>query len=377
MRPHQTTIRSTPAGLLISLCCLLGPAWALGADVIELRATATVGGDAVTLDDVAYLSGEAARALADLELTRFENRDKLTLTAPAIRRALSDRGVHWGRVNLRGPRQVRVSRQANSTTSANASHTDPTEAADAATGPATAQANPVGQLQNASTRPNTVRAFVRRWVEQATGAAGGDLRIDYDDKDGEVWSMSDTGRRFELEPDATNTLGRIPMTLRVYRDNRPVATERLVVDVAVRRRVAVASTTLHRGQIITRGDVASTEHWIDSSRIDPVADAAALVGQQTARLVRPGQIIEPADVQSPVVVKRGELITVRALSGGLVIRTVARAQDAGAVGDVIVVRNVRTREQFHVEVCGPQEAVLAVDARSDHDPSNAQPGGDA
>jgi flagella basal body P-ring formation protein FlgA len=308
----------------------------------------------VRLADVAHLEGAAALKLGDVEVATFDaRRGDVTLRAGDIRRALADHGVHWGRVTLRGPRTLTVSRHVQAANDADAAEPAPIQAPDGA-----AMANPVPPIEAEDDR--TVRQLVRQWAESQTGVRGQRLRIAYRDAEDPTWSMHEAGRRFELEPDTADALGRVPLTLRIYENNRPVSTERLFVDIAMRQSVAVAAKTLHRGQIITESDLSTSTQWLDSSRTRPVTDPSKIVGQQTARLVRSGQVVEARDVRSPVVVKRGQLITVRALSGGLVVRTVARAKDDGAVGDVIGVRNVRTRDQYHVEVCGPQEAILVV-----------------
>jgi len=372
-------IETIRAARRIAMLCVLATALVCGqaaAGVIELRSEARVTTASVRLADVAHLEGEAAVGLGEVEVATFDTRTgDLTLTSGEIRRALEDHDVHWGLVTLRGSRKLTVTREvpaASEANDANAAEPAPIEAEAGA-----ALANPVPPIEAESAR--TVRQLVRQWAEAQTGERGERLRISYRDPDDSAWSMREAGRRFELEPDTADALGRVPLTLRVYENNRPVSTERLFVDVAVRRSVAVAAKTLHRGQIITESDLTTSTQWLDSSRTRPVTEPSKIVGQQTARLVRSGQIIENRDVRSPVVVKRGQLITVRALSGGLVVRTVARAKGDGAVGDVISVRNVRTRDEYQVEVCGPQEAILVVNGRraAAHSESSTKAGGDA
>ncbi len=353
-------IATTRYAATLALVALLVASAAAPADVIELHAEATASAASITLGDIARLDGDAALARADVEVATFTpGSDRVTVSSAAIRKALTGHGVHWGLVTMRGPRQVEVTRRID--TPAKTVETQPIVTDDTA-----ALANPVPEVATDDVVGRTVRQLVRAWAEQATGVSGQRLRLKYHDEHNAVWSLNEADRRLELEPETSDALGRVPMTLRVYDDTTPVSTERLMIDVSIEQAVAIAARTIHRGQLITEADVEVTRQWIDSPRVDPVSDASMLVGQQAARLVRPGNIIEPRDVESPVVIKRGQLITVRALSGGLVIRTVARAQDDGAVGEVISVRNVRTRDEFVVEVTGPQEAVMAVN-----------PGGDA
>jgi flagella basal body P-ring formation protein FlgA len=69
-------------------------------------------------------------------------------------------------------------------------------------------------------------------------------------------------------------------------------------------------------------------------------------------------VLYPEDVKSPVLVERGQLITVRCFTDGLVIRTVARAMDEGSKNDTIKVRNESSRETFTCTVTGPRRAAV-------------------
>src|SRR5690606_12627577 len=103
------------------------------------------------------------------------------------------------------------------------------------------------------------------------------------------------------------------------------------------------------------------EVWLADSRSQPITDPKLVIGQRSTVLLRPGTPVLPDHIEQPVLVERGELITVRCIAGGLVIRTVARASEAGAMDQLIHVRNEATRETFVATVTGSREAIVHLD----------------
>ena len=63
-------------------------------------------------------------------------------------------------------------------------------------------------------------------------------------------------------------------------------------------------------------------------------------------------------VQAPILVKRGDLITVTSQSGGIRVRTSARALHDGAHGDLVQVESLESREKYDARIVGPREAAV-------------------
>lgn len=353
------------------------------ADRITLRAEAEVEGAPVTLADVARLEGDRAAALGDLQVARFKEGagESMTLARRDVRAVLDDRGVNWGFLSLRGRLSVQVHRREAARRNADAEaktdtrdrdteSAEPARAAVASGEPA--EANPVPEtisVDAVSTPPveapqqadaPTLQALVRDWIAARTGIDGEALRIGWDDADAELRALRAIDGRLELDPHTRDPLGRLPLTVRHYEGDRLVDAHRFTLDVAASLPVLTATRALSRGQAITAEDVARQTVRIDSTRTTPLSDLDRVLGRVAARSVRGGSILEPDDVSDPDLVRRGELLTVRALSGGLVLKTVARAMEAGQRDQIIRARHPKTREIIHVRVSGPQAAVMLV-----------------
>jgi flagella basal body P-ring formation protein FlgA len=133
------------------------------------------------------------------------------------------------------------------------------------------------------------------------------------------------------------------------------------VDVEKRVLAVVATQTIGRGQPFMRNAYEVREVYLDDSD-DPVTDPKLLIGRTASRLLREDAIVYPKDVRSTIIVKRGELITVRCISGNLVVRAPAKAMQNGAFDEVIQVRNPHNRETYTVTVTGRREATSLIGA---------------
>ena len=163
--------------------------------------------------------------------------------------------------------------------------------------------------------------------------------------------------RHEVEPLSVAGVGRLPFKVRRYEGMTVV--EEFTVTADVRRRVLglVAVRRVDRGAVITAGDVEMKELWIASDDT-PLDSPRLAVGQVARSVVKPGTPITSGTLRSPVLIKRGELVTVRCLAGRLVVRTVGRAMEEGTRDDVIRVRNEASRETFNATVTGRKQVTL-------------------
>lgn len=123
-----------------------------------------------------------------------------------------------------------------------------------------------------------------------------------------------------------------------------------------RGHVVVAATAIAKGSLIAASDV----------RLEPAASAEIqtagfhsleeVVGKEALRAIPAGVVLEPEFLRAPVLVRRGEVINLYARTPAVRIRTTARAQDDGGLGDTITVESLLNRARFSARVIGPREA---------------------
>jgi len=122
--------------------------------------------------------------------------------------------------------------------------------------------------------------------------------------------------------------------------------------------VVVAARTLGRGQIL---GAASVElRVIDDRSVagKSFSSIESVIGKELTTTVSVGRAITSSVVRSPIMVRRGDVVTVYSRCGGISVKTEGRARDAGGVGDLITVETIGRRETFHARVCGQRQVEI-------------------
>jgi flagella basal body P-ring formation protein FlgA len=340
----------TPANscirLAVAILAIAGAA-ARGA-VVELRARAYTCGPQVRLRDVADLRGAAAVDLAGTVIAQCPSEhDRVTVTRAQIETILSTRGVNWGKLSLCGYDQCIIERQS---------------APDTASGDIPPLVAPVASADNPKTAgPATLRAPAVAKIEQMTGAPAADLKIVFSPTDERALAEPVAGDRIEVTSDAADTSGRLPLVLRRYRGDRVVATIRVAADVS-RRYLAVAAThDISRGDIIGAGDVELQPLFVGCGRGRPATALDQVVGRTSSCFIRSGAVIFERQAVPGTAIHRGDLITVRAIYGELVVTTLGRALQDGSTDQIIPVRHEPSHKVLAVRVTAEGEGIMVTE----------------
>jgi flagella basal body P-ring formation protein FlgA len=125
--------------------------------------------------------------------------------------------------------------------------------------------------------------------------------------------------------------------------------------------VVVACRSLARGTVVRPEDVELRREAAGES-VSAVHSIEEVVGRETTRSVAEGKVLTPESVRAPLLVRKGEVVTVFALSGGIRLRTFARARDEGGQDDLVAVESMLDRSTYFARVTGARE--VEVYARS-------------
>jgi flagella basal body P-ring formation protein FlgA len=120
--------------------------------------------------------------------------------------------------------------------------------------------------------------------------------------------------------------------------------------------VVVATRSLSRGAVIRAGDVELQKTQTFDGTADRFHSLDDVLGKETTRTIAAGRILDRKSLREPLVVRRGEVITVYARSAGVRVRTMARARQEGSLGELIAVESLLDRTAYFARVSGIQEA---------------------
>lgn len=208
-------------------------------------------------------------------------------------------------------------------------------------------------------------------------------------------SSGDPGQRWYIEVDLSEVLPQLATAshiLEITGGQRPwtgrqqfallLSTEQGEVRVPVAAEISilqprvVAIRELRRGAIIRESDVELRHEpatYIAQRAADGFKSVDQVVGQEVRRPIRVGQSVDRGDVQRPVLVHRGDEVTVFARTGGIQVSTRAVARDDGSHGELVEVETLIDRTKIYARVSGPQTVDIFARSASTASPEVVRP----
>jgi len=120
--------------------------------------------------------------------------------------------------------------------------------------------------------------------------------------------------------------------------------------------VPVLARPIPAGEVITEADIEWISTRADRIRADAVLNADAIAGQEARRALRPGEPLRAYDLRAPVVISRGEIVSLVFTAPGISLNARARAlEDAGA-DEIIRFVNLQSNRTVEAMVEGPGRA---------------------
>lgn len=334
---------------ILLVCTFAAPAFA---GSIRLRTAAAIEpGQPIRLGDVATLEGDDALALAATMLVEdvpkaSAGRAWVQLTIADVRHALDDRGARMSTLTLSGSGcTVRI---------AGAPPEQPNESKPSTPSPRAESVELEG--------PPAVRRHAARTLAAFMNVDPADLRMLFDAADAEFLDQPRTGAaRIVVQPQSTANSGRAVLACRVLDGDRIIDSRTIRVDSEVRRQVVVVNEMVKRKDEVPSAALAEQEAWLPASSGRPIGSIEEAAGSIARTRLEPGTILRAEHLETPIVVKRNELVSVHALRAGFEVQTRARARADARRGDLIAFRLEGSKKEFTARVEGPGVAVIDLD----------------
>ncbi len=113
--------------------------------------------------------------------------------------------------------------------------------------------------------------------------------------------------------------------------------------------VPVLTRPLKIGDVITE-DAVTTEMRLMQSYQDTMMDVKSVVGMQAARFLTAGQMLASRDLKREQILRKGQMVKAIFGADALEISISAQAEEGGAVGDVIKVKNLDSQKMFAAKI---------------------------
>lgn len=144
-------------------------------------------------------------------------------------------------------------------------------------------------------------------------------------------------------------LNKNTVTIPVYSQRNSDSKGWIVADIKRYRNVPVLSRSVRIGDVLTEDMFTFEKRQLLNMR-DTIQNIESIVGMQAARFMSAGQIVQHSDLKKEQIMKRGQMV--KAMVGGsdFEVAISAEVQEAGAVGDVVKVKNLDSQKVFAARV---------------------------
>ena len=118
-------------------------------------------------------------------------------------------------------------------------------------------------------------------------------------------------------------------------------------------RIVVPAHDIARGDVIADSDLTFGNFTGPALMSGTVTNIDALKGMEARRMLRAGQAVSATDVRHPVLVTRGQTITMTFEAPGVDLTAMGRALSEGGIGDSVTVQNPASFRMITAVVTGP------------------------
>ncbi|HVU64837.1 MAG TPA: flagellar basal body P-ring formation chaperone FlgA [Phycisphaerales bacterium] len=352
------------AGLGMLLCAAVASAQTH----VVLKPAATISskepGHAITLADIAEIDPPTTpdgEKLAEIVVVANPVAGGMTIGVAQVRSAMDAAQVLWARITLRGS-ACQVSFGDGGGQNSDSAKTTPRPSL----GLTTPQPVDLGGVP-------TIRTAIASRLLSLYEAGAQDLRLAFDAADEDFLNQPIGDRRVDVQPAATGASARTPVNVFIYEGDRLTAAKLISTQALVNRPVVNARGPISRGEAISPNAVESTRQWV-SPNAKPSVTAEEAAGQIASRNIVAGATITASDITQPVVCKRGDIVWVHVLSGGMSVKAKSRAMEQGRDGERIHFKLDGSNRVFIARLCGPGRAVMiAGDGDGDGNGEPAKP----
>lgn len=129
------------------------------------------------------------------------------------------------------------------------------------------------------------------------------------------------------------------------------------VELRLFRPVLVATRELQRGDTVGEQDIEQREHNVLAAGASPLVHAADVLGLQARRTIPAGSALLASLLEQPVLVRRGDRVSVDSAPGAISVRISGEAMGTARRGERVRVRNLQSGRIIDAVVTGSGTAL--------------------
>ncbi len=158
--------------------------------------------------------------------------------------------------------------------------------------------------------------------------------------------------RWKVTPSRSTILGSSSFSIAFAVDSKPAGNCIVRTRLEALGQVAVAAVSLQRGEILSKGSIRLEKR--DLVQLDnPYRELSELIGKEALKTIAAGSVLDRADIGSPSIIHKGEMVTIVARRGAMRLTTKGLSRENGREGEMIRVKNVSSNKMVYCRVDRP------------------------
>ena len=122
--------------------------------------------------------------------------------------------------------------------------------------------------------------------------------------------------------------------------------------------LSVPAHSMSIGDIFGPADVTVAKLPRERVAPDAITNPQQLIGKAARRILRAGETVRAGDIAEPIVVHKGDLVTIALNTAGMQLTAQGKAVEDGAMGASIRVTNTQSNRVIDAAVAGPNQVVI-------------------
>ena len=118
-------------------------------------------------------------------------------------------------------------------------------------------------------------------------------------------------------------------------------------------RIVVPQRDIARGEVLEASDLAFGNATGTAMMNGTITSMDAAVGLEARRVLHAGETLSASDLRRPVIVTKGETVTMTFAAPGVELTAMGRALGEGGIGDTVTVQNPASYRMVSAVVTGP------------------------
>lgn len=123
--------------------------------------------------------------------------------------------------------------------------------------------------------------------------------------------------------------------------------------ISIKQNIVHSRHYIDRGTVISKADLVIESITISNSNSHYYQDPKDIIGKVAKRSIAQGKKISATALKPALIIKRGEEVIIIANTAGILIRTKGKALSDGAKGQIVRVKNSRSKRELQATVIAP------------------------